>query len=50
MRDGAARDEEAILAYCHAHLAAYKCPRAVMFLDALPRNANGKLNRAALPK
>jgi len=49
MRDGAARDETAILEYCRAHLAAYKCPRAVMFLDALPRNANGKLNRAALP-
>jgi acyl-coenzyme A synthetase/AMP-(fatty) acid ligase len=49
MRDGAARDETAILDYCRAHLAAYKCPRAVMFLDALPRNANGKLNRAALP-
>jgi acyl-coenzyme A synthetase/AMP-(fatty) acid ligase len=48
-RDGAARDETAILEYCRAHLAAYKCPRAVMFLDALPRNANGKLNRAALP-
>ena len=48
-RDGVARDETAILEYCRAHLAAYKCPRAVMFLDALPRNANGKLNRAALP-
>ncbi|MGD9544913.1 MAG: class I adenylate-forming enzyme family protein [Methylocystis sp.] len=47
--DGAAQDEAAILDYCHAHLAAYKCPRAVVFLDALPRNANGKLNRAALP-
>jgi acyl-coenzyme A synthetase/AMP-(fatty) acid ligase len=49
MRDGAAPDEAAILAHCHAHLAAYKRPRAVAFLDALPRNANGKLNRRALP-
>ncbi len=48
-RDGAPQDDAAILEYCRAHLAAYKCPRAVVFLDALPRNANGKLNRAALP-
>jgi len=49
MRDGAPADEAAVLAHCHAHLAAYKRPRAVVFLDALPRNANGKLNRSALP-
>lgn len=49
MRDGAPQDEQALLAHCRAHLAAYKCPRAAIFLDALPRNANGKLNRAALP-
>ncbi|WBK00250.1 acyl-CoA synthetase [Methylocystis parvus] len=49
MRDNAPKNEEAILAHCHAHLAAYKRPRAVVFLDALPRNANGKLMRAALP-
>lgn len=49
MRDGAPHDEQALLAHCRANLAAYKCPRALIFLDALPRNANGKLNRAALP-
>jgi acyl-coenzyme A synthetase/AMP-(fatty) acid ligase len=45
----AALDEATILAYCRSHLSAYKCPRSVSFLEALPRNANGKLNRAALP-
>lgn len=49
IRDGSAPDEKAILAHCHAHLAGYKCPKTVAFLDALPRNANGKLRRAALP-
>ena len=49
MRDGAAADEATVLAHCAAHLAAYKRPRAVIFLDALPRNANGKLIRSALP-
>ncbi len=47
-RDGAALDEAAVLAHCAEHLAGYKRPRAVAFLDVLPRNANGKLNRKAL--
>jgi acetyl-CoA synthetase len=29
-------------------LAAYKRPRAVLFVDVLPRTANGKLMRSAL--
>ncbi|PPD45903.1 MAG: AMP-dependent synthetase [Methylocystis sp.] len=49
MRDGAAHDEAAILAHCHEHLAAYKRPRSIVFLESLPRNANGKLNRKDLP-
>jgi acyl-coenzyme A synthetase/AMP-(fatty) acid ligase len=49
LREGASCDEAAILSHCQAHLAAYKRPRAVVFLAALPRNANGKLNRLLLP-
>ncbi|WP_159729553.1 acyl-CoA synthetase [Methylosinus sp. Ce-a6] len=48
-RDGATLGEEDILAHCAEHLAAYKRPRQVVFLDCLPRNRNGKLMRAALP-
>ncbi|ATQ67536.1 MULTISPECIES: acyl-CoA synthetase [Methylosinus] len=48
-RDGETLSEEAILAHCAQHLAAYKRPRVVVFLEALPRNRNGKLLRAALP-
>jgi acyl-coenzyme A synthetase/AMP-(fatty) acid ligase len=29
-------------------LAAYKAPRAIRFLDALPRTANGKVQRKRL--
>ena len=48
MRDAAPTDESAILAHCHSHLATYKRPKAVVFLEALPRNANGKLKRDLL--
>ncbi|MEL6584427.1 MAG: class I adenylate-forming enzyme family protein [Pseudomonadota bacterium] len=34
--------------HCHAHLAPYKTPKAFISVEALPRNANGKLNRRAL--
>ncbi|MBI1867048.1 MAG: acyl-CoA synthetase [Methylocystis sp.] len=50
MRDGAAASDGAIIGHCRQHLAAYKCPRVVAFLDALPRNRNGKLDRARLPQ
>lgn len=49
LREGASANEEAILAHCRDHLAAYKRPRAIVFVDALPRNRNGKLVRASLP-
>ena len=38
----------AIRHYCADRLAAYKIPRAFLFLDALPRDARGKTNRHAL--
>ena len=47
-REGAARDAAAILAHAEQRLAAYKRPREVIFLDSLPRTANGKLLRRAL--
>ncbi len=49
LRDGRDPQESDLLGYCAEHLAAYKRPRAVVRLDHLPRNANGKLMRAALP-
>jgi acyl-coenzyme A synthetase/AMP-(fatty) acid ligase len=48
LRDDACLSEADVLDYCQQHLATYKRPRSVAFLDALPRNANGKLRRSAL--
>lgn len=39
---------EAVLAHCRAHLTAYKCPRHVEFIDALPKSTVGKVLRRAL--
>jgi len=41
-------DEDALIEYAADHLARYKCPTKVIFVDALPRNANGKLVRREL--
>lgn len=39
---------DSLLAFGAEHLARYKAPREVVFVDALPRNANGKLSRKLL--
>jgi long-chain acyl-CoA synthetase len=41
-------DEEALIEHSLDHLARYKCPSKVIFVDALPRNASGKLVRRSL--
>lgn len=48
LREGAARDAETLRTFVKAELAPYKCPREIVFLDALPRTATGKLQRFRL--
>jgi fatty-acyl-CoA synthase len=43
VRGGAEVDAGALTAHVKAHLASYKAPREVEFLDELPRNATGKV-------
>jgi long-chain acyl-CoA synthetase len=45
---GADVDEETLIEYSLDHLARYKCPSKVIFVDALPRNTSGKLVRRQL--
>jgi acyl-CoA synthetase (AMP-forming)/AMP-acid ligase II len=35
--------EEEILAHCRKNLAGYKCPKAVVFREELPKSAAGKI-------
>lgn len=42
--------EEEVIAYCREHLAKYKVPRRVVFLEELPKNATGKILRRELQK
>lgn len=48
LREGADVDEESLIRYSADYLARYKCPTKVIFTDALPRNASGKLIRREL--
>jgi HIP---CoA ligase len=45
---GAQLDEAAVIAYSRQHLANFKIPRSVAFLDVLPRNPGGKVVKPQL--
>jgi long-chain acyl-CoA synthetase len=45
---GRSYEEDDIIAFCAKHLAKYKCPAKVMFVDELPVNPGGKVVRRAL--
>jgi HIP---CoA ligase len=47
-RPGAEIDEQAVIAYTREHLANFKAPRSVTFLDSLPRNPGGKVLKPQL--
>jgi acyl-CoA synthetase (AMP-forming)/AMP-acid ligase II len=47
-KPGANLNEETVIAYTREHLANFKTPRSVEFLDALPRNPGGKVVKPLL--
>ena len=47
-RSGAQLSEDDVIAYTREHLANFKTPRSVVFLDRLPRNSGGKVVKQAL--
>lgn len=48
LRPGTHLDEDTVVDHCRAHLARYKCPSKVLFVDQVPRNMTGKLQRYSL--
>ena len=51
LQPGVASSEELateLIEHCHEHLARFKCPRRVAFVDALPRQDNGKIYKRVL--
>ncbi|MBO0676685.1 acyl-CoA synthetase [Mycolicibacterium sp. S2-37] len=42
-RDGAELTEADVIAHCREHLAGFKTPKKVFFVDSLPKNPSGKL-------
>ena len=50
LKPDAKLDESGVKAYVRAHLASYKVPRDVRFIDALPRNATGKVLKKELKR
>ena len=47
-KPGVTPHESEIIAFCREHLAGYKAPRRVVFVDAFPANALGKIQKAKL--
>ena len=46
----AGRDVQAdtLIAFCAERLARFKAPKRIIFIDALPRNATGKVHKPSL--
>jgi HIP---CoA ligase len=48
LRPGAELDEQAVITHAREHLANFKTPRSVAFIDVLPRNPGGKVVKSQL--
>ncbi len=48
LKDGASATEEELIAHCRELMAAYKCPKYIESISALPKSATGKILRREL--
>src|SRR5690606_8600349 len=47
-KDGAAATHEELIAHCREHLADFKCPKQIHFVDEIPKGPTGKLLKREL--
>jgi fatty-acyl-CoA synthase len=47
-RDGVALSENDVISHCREHLAGFKTPKQIYFVDSLPKNPSGKLLKRVL--
>jgi acyl-CoA synthetase (AMP-forming)/AMP-acid ligase II len=47
-RSGSNLDEPALIEHCRTHIASYKKPKSVRFVDQLPKLSSGKIDKKAL--
>jgi len=50
LREGSETTEEAMIEFCKAHLADYKCPKTIRFVKDIPKGPTGKLLKRELAK
>ena len=48
LEPGAQQSEEELISFCKEHVASYKKPKKILFLDALPRTSVGKVDKKLL--
>ncbi|HWO02247.1 MAG TPA: fatty acid--CoA ligase [Blastocatellia bacterium] len=48
LKPGASVTDEELVDFCREHLAHFKCPRRIQFIEALPRTATGKIQKNVL--
>jgi long-chain acyl-CoA synthetase len=50
LRNDSAVSEDDLIAFCRQHLADYKCPKTVHFVDDIPKGPTGKLLKRELAR
>ena len=48
LKPGVSATEAELIEFCRSHLAHFKCPKSVSFIDVLPRTATGKIQKNLL--
>ena len=50
LQQGAEVKEDDVIAFCKEHLAAYKAPKSIAFVESLPKNPQGKILKKEIRK